>query len=293
MNKDSSKGEQKLAGRTPSHRYKIVAVNTIAIGSVLVAKSLFTRLKHPDVSLDRRLLSDLVFANHILAFKGVLDAYGHVSVRDPNNPERFWMSRSKSPALVEPEDIMEYDLECEPINPRGRHSYYEKWIHGETYKARPDVKAVVHSHSPTVIPFSATGVPLKPLLQTAAFLGRGVPVYDNRPIDPESDLMIGKQHLGCEMARKLGSTASVLLLRGHGDVVVGDSIQTAVFRAYYTEVNAKGQEQAVALAGQDVIYLSDGESAAAEALTESASSVGRAWQLWKHEIRSQKLQELS
>ncbi len=288
MSNDPKRAEQENAIATPSHRYMTIAAKTIALGSVLLARSVFARSQVHDVSLDRRLLRDLVFANHVLALKGVLDTYGHVSVRDPKNPERFWMSRAKSPALVTPEDIMEYDLECEPIDPRGRSSYYEKWIHGETYKARPDVNCVVHSHSPTVIPFSATNVPLRPLLQTAAFLARGVPVYDNRPFEPDSDLMIGQQDLGREMARKLGPTASIVLLRGHGDVVVGDSIQTAVFRAYYTEVNAKGQEQAVALAGQDVVYLSDGEGRAAEKLTESPSSIGRAWQLWRHEMQRQK-----
>ncbi len=259
-----------------------------AIGALAVAASI-SRVSEAEpalveLSLKDAILNDLVSANHILAHLGVLDAYGHISVRDPNDPGRFWMSRAQAPAEIVAEDIMEYDLDCNPLNPQGRKSYYEKWIHGETYKARPDVKCVVHSHSPTVIPFSTTTVPLRPLLQTASFLARGVSVYDNRPFLANSDLMIGQQSLGREMAKKLGPTSAVVLLRGHGDVVVGPSIQVTVFRAYYTELDARAQEQAIALGGDQVMYLTEGEGAAAEKLTESPSSVDRSWQLWKEEV---------
>jgi HCOMODA/2-hydroxy-3-carboxy-muconic semialdehyde decarboxylase len=135
-----------------------------------------------------------------------------------------------------------------------------------------------------VIPFSVTNVPLRPLLQQASFLALGAPVYDNRPFLANSDLMIGQQFLGREMAKKLGPTSAVLLLRGHGDVVVAPSIRLAVFRAYYTEINARAQEQAIALGDKDVTYMTPEEGAAAEKLTESPASVNRSWQLWKQEI---------
>jgi ribulose-5-phosphate 4-epimerase/fuculose-1-phosphate aldolase len=235
-------------------------------------------------ALDGTLLDDLVFANRILAHLGVLDAYGHVSVRDPHNPDRFWMSRSLAPAEVSAADIMEYDLDCNALDAKGRPSYYEKWIHGETYKVRPDVRCVVHSHSPAVIPFSTTRVPLRPLLQMAGFLALGVPTFDDRPFIADSDLMIGRQFLGREMAKKLGPTSAVILLRGHGDVVVGQSIEETVFRAYYTEVNARQQEQAIALGGSDVTYLTPEEGAAADKVVGSPASVSRSWQSWKQQI---------
>ena len=272
------------SGGSMSRRVVLCGAAVLTLFSSRIAEAAVAEPSASSETLSTDLLDDLVSANHILANKGVLDAFGHVSVRDPRNPGHFWMSSAKAPAQVSAEDVMPYDLDCNPLDARGRPSYYEKWIHGEVYKVRPDVKCVVHSHSPTVVPFSATNTAMRPLLQTAAFLGRGVPVYDNRPFEPDSDLMIGKQSLGREMAKKLGPAAKVVLLRGHGDVVVGETIRLAVFRAYYTEANAKGQEQAIALGGKDVTYLNEVEGAAAEKVTESPSSVNRAWDVWKQEL---------
>ena len=267
-----------------SRRRFLRGAATIALCSVRSGDAAWAQVVKAGGTLDHDLLLDLVHANHILAAKGVLDSYGHVSVRDPHDPTRFWMSCAKAPVQVTVEDVMEYDLDCNPIDPRGRPSFYERWIHGEVYKVRPEVMSIVHSHSPTVIPFSATKIAMRPLIQMAAFLARGVPIYDSRPLKPDSDLMIGEQSLGREMAMTLGPSAKVVLLRGHGDVVVGETIRIAVFRAYYTEENAKGQEQAVALGGRDVTYLSVSESEAAEKLTESPASVNRAWDSWLAEI---------
>lgn len=251
--------------------------------SAVVANVSFAQAAQ-ESTLDPSLVDDLVAANRILAHLGVLDAYGHVSLRDPKDPNRFWMSRSVAPATVTAADIMQYDLDCNPIDARGRASYYEKWIHGETYKVRPDVNAVIHSHSPTVVPFSATEVPLRPLHQNAAFLSFGVPVFESRTVMPVSDLMIGQQKLGAAMAEKLGPKAVVILLRGHGDVVVAPNLQTAVYRAYFTEVDARLEAQAIALGGDHVTYLSPEEAETADKVVEGAPSVNRCWQLWKNEI---------
>jgi ribulose-5-phosphate 4-epimerase/fuculose-1-phosphate aldolase len=235
----------------------------------------------PAPQLEAPLLDDLVAANRVLAQNGVLDALGHVSVRDPHNPNRYWMSRSLAPALVTPSDIMEFDLDGNAIDREGKALYVERFIHGEIYKARPDVNAIVHSHSSTVIPFSVTKVPLRPVLHNASFLAFGAPVFDTRTIDANSDLLIRTPALGAALAKALGPTAAVVLLRGHGDAVVASSVPDAVFRAYYTEINAREQEQAIALGGKDVVYISPEEAAARE--KEGHQSFARAWELWKRE----------
>jgi len=235
----------------------------------------------PPALLEAALLDDLVAANRVLAMKGVLDALGHVSVRDPHDPSRYWMSRSLAPALVTPSDIMAFDLDSNAIDPQGRALYVERFIHGEIYKARPDVNAIVHSHSPTVIPFSVTKVPLQPVLHNASFLAFGAPVFDTRTIAADSDLLIRTPALGAALAKALGPTAAVVLLRGHGDAVVASSVPNAVFRSYYTEVNAREQEQAIALGGKDVVYITPEEAATRE--KESHQSFARSWELWKRE----------
>jgi ribulose-5-phosphate 4-epimerase/fuculose-1-phosphate aldolase len=262
----------------------LARIGGVAIGATLAPRVVIAQASSADVGLDRELLDDLVAANRILAHQGVLDTFGHVSVRDPCNPDRFWMSCSKAPAQVTADDIMQYDLDCNPLDARGRPSYYEKWIHGEMYRMRDDVQCVVPSHSPTVIPFSVSRVPLWPLLQMAGFLAFGVPVFDSGRFIADPDLMIGQPMLGREMARVLGPTSDVVLLRGHGDVVVGASIELAVFRAYYTEINARAQQQAIALGGGEIRYLSVRERMAAEKVVGSTSSVNRAWQQWKKDV---------
>jgi ribulose-5-phosphate 4-epimerase/fuculose-1-phosphate aldolase len=236
----------------------------------------------PPANLEVSLLDDLVAANRVLALKGVLDALGHVSVRDPHNPNRYWMSRSLAPALITRSDIMEYDLDSNPTDRKDRALYVERFIHGEIYKARADVNAIVHSHSPAVIPFSVTKVPLRPVLHNASFLSFGAPVFDTRTITENSDLLIRTPALGAALAKTLGPSAAVVLLRGHGDAVVASSLPNVVFRAYYTEVNAREQEQAVALGGKDVVYVSSEEAATRE--KETHESNARAWELWKREL---------
>ena len=228
--------------------------------------------------VDPALIDDLVAANRILADQGVVDGYGHVSVRHPANPQRYLMSRSIAPELVTAADVMEYDLDSTAVDPRGRTSYLERFIHGEIYRVRQDVKAVVHNHSPSVIPFGVSTVPLRPIYHMSAFLVGGVPVFDiKRAAGEATDMLVRTPALGRALAQTLGDRP-VALMRGHGAVVVGDSLPRAVFRSVYTEMNARLQAQAMALGGP-VTYLDDEEARRAEASV--GGTVPRPWELWK------------
>ena len=231
---------------------------------------------------DPALVEDLVAANRILVDQGVLDGYGHVSVRHNAAPDRYLMSRSIAPELVTAADIMEYDLDSRPVDPRGRATYLERFIHGEIYRARPDVRAVVHNHSPSVIPFGVTGAPLRPLYHMSAFLAGGVPVFDIRQATGAmTDILVRDTALGQALARALGA-APVALMRGHGAVVVGAGLPVAVFRSVYTEVNARLQAQAMALGGP-VTYLDPEEAKRAEA--SISGTIGRPWELWNRNVQ--------
>ena len=226
---------------------------------------------------DPKLIEDLVAANRILVDQGVVDGYGHVSVRRDKAADRYLMSRSIAPELVTAADIMEYDLESVPVDPKGRTTYLERFIHGEIYRVRPDVRAIVHNHSPSVIPFGVSGQSLRPLYHMSAFLGGGVPLFGIRLAGGMTDMLVRNPALGQALARTLGDRP-VALMRGHGAVVVGPSIQLAVFRSVYTEMNARLQAQAMALGGQ-VTYLEPDEARQAEASV--TGTIGRPWELWK------------
>jgi ribulose-5-phosphate 4-epimerase/fuculose-1-phosphate aldolase len=223
------------------------------------------------------LLDDLVAANRILYDQGVVDGFGHVSVRHDKDPNRYLLSRSMAPALVTRDDIMEYDLDSTPVDPHGRASYLERFIHGELYKARPDVIAIVHSHSPAVIPFADTAVPLRPMNHIAGFLGAGVPVFEIRDTaGPATDMLIRNPSLGHALAASMGDHP-VVLMRGHGSVAAAQSIRHVVFRAVYTEVDARMQADAMKLGTP--VFLSTEEAAAAAKTNDSL--VDRPWELWK------------
>jgi ribulose-5-phosphate 4-epimerase/fuculose-1-phosphate aldolase len=223
------------------------------------------------------LLDDLVAANRILYDQGVVDGFGHVSVRHDKDPNRYLLSRSMAPALVTRDDILEYDLDSVAVDARGRTSYLERFIHGELYKTRPDVIAIVHSHSPAVIPFADTAVPLRPMNHIAGFLGTGVPVFEIRDTaGPASDMLIRNPSLGHALAATMGNH-SVTLMRGHGSVAAAQSIRHVVFRAVYTEVNARMQAEAMKLGTPTFL---NAEEAAAAAKTNDAL-VDRPWELWK------------
>jgi HCOMODA/2-hydroxy-3-carboxy-muconic semialdehyde decarboxylase len=223
------------------------------------------------------LLEDIVIGSRILADFGVLDGFGHVSARHPANPNRFLMSRSLAPALVTADDIMEFDLDGNAVDARGRSVFLERFIHSEIYKARPDVMSVVHAHSPGVIPFAASHVPLRPMYHSPSFLAAGAPVWDIRKDFGETDMLVRDPALGKSLAQTLGDKP-VVLMRGHGDVTVGPSVKMAVFRAYYTEVNARLQSQAIALGGE-INYLTPGEGAKADQVNFVV--IDRIWNLWK------------
>jgi ribulose-5-phosphate 4-epimerase/fuculose-1-phosphate aldolase len=220
-------------------------------------------------------LDDLVAAYRILAEYGVIDAYGHVSLRSPDNPNRYLLARSLAPERVQLEDIIEYDLDSTPLNAQGRESVTERYIHGEIYKARPDVLAVVHNHSPSVVPFSVTGVPMRALWHMAAFVGDGLPNWEIRSVRKGTDLLVRDGVLGASLAKSLG-TKPAALMRGHGSVTVGESLPRAVGRSVYLELSARMQMQALALS-KDITYL---DAAEVQASTPH-QDYKRAWPMWR------------
>lgn len=228
------------------------------------------------------LLEDIVVGSRILAEFGVVDGFGHVSARDPANPKHFLMSRSLAPALVTSEDIMEFDEDGNAVDAKGRGVFLERFIHAEIYKARPDVMSVVHTHSPGVIPFSVSKTPLRPLFHNAAFLAAGAPVWDIAREFGATDMLVRDNNIGKSLARTLGDK-SVVLMRGHGDATVGPSVKIAVFRAYYTDVNAKLQTQAIGL-GTEIAYLSADEGKNAD--TVNFAVIDRIWNLWKQRVQA-------
>jgi len=230
---------------------------------------------------DQTQIDDLVAANRILSDQGVVDGFGHVSARHEEEATRFLLARSMAPGLVTADDIMRFDLDGNALDPRGRTLYVERFIHSEIYKAYPEIKAIVHSHSPSIIPFGATSVPLRPIYHMSSFLGAGVPIFEIREAGgPATDMLIRNPELGAALARRIGASA-VALLRGHGNVVVGASIQQVVFRAIYTEINAKLQAEALRLGGGEVNFLNTEESA--NATTTNNAVLSRPWELWKQQ----------
>jgi ribulose-5-phosphate 4-epimerase/fuculose-1-phosphate aldolase len=229
------------------------------------------------LSASKALIDDLVAASRILAAHGVLDAYGHVSARSDKRPERFIMSRSRAPALVITGDLMELDADSEALPGDKRKGFIERYIHGEIYRARPDVMAVVHSHSPSVIPFGITRAALRPVYHMGSFLWRGAPVWDIRKVREENDLLVRDRALGQALAGALGE-CNCVLMRGHGMTVIGESVPEAVFRAIYTEMNARLQLQATQLEGP-IEFLSDEEGR--RATVSNRGTIERPWELWK------------
>ncbi len=228
-------------------------------------------------------IADLAAASRILAERGVVDAFGHVSCRHPDAPGRYFMSRAMAPALVTPDDLIEYDLDSTPLDAKGRGSFLERFIHGEIYKARPDIQSIVHSHSPSVIPFGLVEAPMKAMFHNAAFLAQGVPVFDIAEKFGATDMLVGDHPKGVALAASLGDK-NVALMRAHGSVACGPSLQTAVFRAVYTEVNARVQHWTAALAGgKPMAALSQEEGTLADGPNKGASL--RAWELWRKQVR--------
>lgn len=231
-------------------------------------------------SVDRATLEELAAASRILADQGVFDVAGHVSMRHPGHPERFLMSRSLAPQMITADDIMEFDLDCNAIDPRGRNGFIERYLHGEIFRARPDVMALAHSHSPSVIAFGLSNTPMRAMYHNAAFLAAGVPVFDIREKFGTTDIVINTPVKGAALAEVLADKP-VALLRAHGMVAVAPSLPVAVFRAIFTVTSANIQHQAQALGGS-LAALDAEEGRIADVV--NVQTVGRSWDLWKQRV---------
>ena len=228
-------------------------------------------------------LEDLAAASRILAAQNVVDGFGHVSLRHPTAPDRYLLARSIAPARVTPQDIIEYDLDSNPVNANGRGSFLERFIHGEIFKARPDVMSVVHSHSPSVVPFGLVGVPMQAMFHNAGFIAAGVPVFDIAEKFGATDMLVGNVEKGVALIEVMGSR-DIVLMRGHGSVACGPTLQTAVFRAVYTEVNARIQHYTMALGGGMPMAALDAEEGRLADIVNQGAGM-RAWDLWRSQVK--------
>src|SRR4029078_3090893 len=223
------------------------------------------------------LLEELVTANHVLAKLGIVDSFGYISVRHPDKPDRFFLSCSRAPERVKRDDIMEFNLECEPIDARGRNPYTERPIHGGASEARPDVMCVIHNHSPGVIPYGITGHKMKPVMHMCASIGYDLTISDPHQKLSDTDLLVRTMAQGHDLAKKLGKGATCLM-RGHGCVVVRPYLRRTASTAIYLELNAKLQMQAEAMS-KKVQFLTKGDVAKVVETT-SLPNVNRAWENW-------------
>jgi ribulose-5-phosphate 4-epimerase/fuculose-1-phosphate aldolase len=231
--------------------------------------------------LDSTLVTDLVYANRILYDQNVVDGLGHVSVRNPDRPDSYLLSCNRAPGLVKRADIVCYDLDGNALSETNERPYLERFIHGEIFRARPDVMAVVHSHSLSVIPFAVTQTPLRPVFHMAGFLGKGSAQFEIQNHAGDSDMLIREPYLGAALAQSLGQHSCVLM-RGHGSTVVGNSLYQVVYRAIYAEVNAKLQLQAMGIG--PVHYLNETEAQLASDTNDG--QIQRSWNLWKGRVGS-------
>ena len=229
----------------------------------------------PDISADLR--HQLAVANRILAHEGVIDAFGHVSIRHPDDPGRYFLSRSRAPELVEPGDILEFDLESQPVKPPTVQLYAERVIHGEIYKVRPDVIAVCHHHAAAIMPFCISGDAIVPVFHLGATMGAVAPFWDSRDDFGDTNLLVVKPAEGASLARALGKH-SIVLMRRHGTTVVGTGLRELVFRAIYSCDNARYLSEAMRLG--NFSPLTPGEIEMAQAIYQLPSAQSRAWEYW-------------
>lgn len=221
-------------------------------------------------------LEELVSANRILAREGVVDSFGHVSIRHPDRPDRYVLSRARAPECIEADDLMEFASDGTPVNPAGRTPYAERFIHGAVYEARPDVHAVVHHHSPSVIPFSVTDARLSPVMHMCAGIGARIPTWDSRDGFGDTNLLVTDADMARSLAAAMG-TRPIVLMRGHGAVVAGASLREVVFNSIYLQLNADVQMRAAPLG--EITFLSEGEIAAV-LRSRSSFTFERAWEFW-------------
>jgi HCOMODA/2-hydroxy-3-carboxy-muconic semialdehyde decarboxylase len=228
------------------------------------------------------LIEDMVIANRILAAEGITDAYGHVSVRHPERPDRYLLSRARTPQCIEAGDIMEYSLDGTPIDPRGRSSYLERFIHGALYEMRPDVRSVVHSHSLSTVPFGVGGETIRPMLHNCALIGASVPLWDSRERFADSDLLVRDMAMGRDLARTVAS-GTTALMRGHGSVVADRSLRRAVYVAIALQTSADLQRETARY--QRVNFLTPGEVESCAAMLDGVEGqplqgIDRAWEYY-------------
>ena len=228
-------------------------------------------------------VEELVIANHILYDQNAVDGYGHISVRNPANPNTFFLARSVAPSVVKVEDIMEFDMDGKTLNGDTRVAYGERFIHSGILKNRPDINSVIHGHASPILSYGLTGVTLKPVYHMSAFLGEGAPIFEIRNFakpNPDTDMFISNSDLGDALSQTMGLQYFVLM-RGHGYAAGADSIKKAVFRTVYAIQNASIQAEAMKM-GQ-VQYLTPGEAATSKETIEK--TIGRPWQLWTERVK--------
>jgi ribulose-5-phosphate 4-epimerase/fuculose-1-phosphate aldolase len=227
------------------------------------------------------LIEEIVTANRILASQGIVDSFGHVSVRHPTRPDRYLLSRARAPERVEAADIMEFTLEGEPVDAKGRKPYLERFIHGAAYEMRPDVMSVIHNHSPGTIPYGITGRKMRPVMHMCATIGYEVPIWDQFTKFGDTNLLVESMAMGRDLAKKLGKGRTALM-RGHGAIVVGHELRATVYTAVYLELNAKLQMQAESMS-KKVRFLTKGEQKKVSDTTTPAN-INRAWENWCRKV---------
>jgi ribulose-5-phosphate 4-epimerase/fuculose-1-phosphate aldolase len=225
---------------------------------------------------------ELALANRIVANEGVIDAFGHVSMRHPDNPNRYLLSRSRAPELVTADDFIEYDINSQPLRDPGVGQYSERVIHGEIYKARPEVNSVCHHHCPAFMPLLATGTDYMPIFHLGAVGGIRPPFWDQRDEFGDTNMLVVKPEEGASLARALGKHWMVLMMR-HGVTVAGISVRDCVFRSVYSARNAEYQVRALTI-GSDIATLSPGETKFAGQISAKTTGLMRSWEYWSMRI---------
>ena len=267
------------------HTCRILATALVSFST------LFAQAKGPQAAAlpEKALVNDLVSANRVLAHEiQVLDAYGHVSVRSKTNPNHYYLSRAISAGMVTAPDVVEYDLDSNPLAGSKGDGYLERFIHGEIYKLRPDILSVIHAHSAEMITLGAAGVPLRNLIHTGSFINDGVPVWDIRKFGGSADdMLIRNPALGKALANALGNKTAMILF-GHGVVITGNSLATTVSNSYFLNMNARIQMDAMRMGGSSVGYLEREPGARAPAATPAgAGANNRAWEYWKQRVAAE------
>ncbi len=225
---------------------------------------------------------ELALANRIVANEGIIDAFGHVSMRHPDNPNRYLLSRSRAPELVTPEDFIEYDINSQPLRDPGVGQYSERVIHGEIYKARPEVNSVCHHHCPAFMPLLANGIDYVPVFHLGAVGGIRPPFWDQHDEFGDTNMLVVKPEEGASLARALGKHWIVLMMR-HGVTVAGTSVKDCVFRCVFSARNAEYQVRALSL-GSNIFSLSRGEANLAGSISSKTTGLTRSWEYWSMRV---------